>query len=61
MYHTAACFEGKKSNEMIMNKLQNVAGLRDSQSEKRDSFDNFFHKVRRKVSDLKDGVKAATA
>jgi len=55
MYHTAAYFK------MIVNKLQNAAGLRDSQSEKRGSFDNFCHKVRRKGSDLKDGVKAATS
>jgi hypothetical protein len=39
MYHTAAYFEGKEKNkEMIMNKLQNVAGLRDRRSEKKRQF-----------------------
>jgi hypothetical protein len=28
---------------------------------KRGSFDNFYHKVTRKGSDLKDGVKPATS
>ena len=50
-----------KSNEMSMKKLQNVAGFRDSQFEKRGGFDNICHKVTRKGSDLKDGVKAATS
>lgn len=44
-----------------MKKFQNVADLRDSQSEQRGGFDKFCHKVRRKGSDLKDGVKPTTS
>lgn len=63
MYHTAAYFEGKKSKskELIIKKLENVAELRDSRSERRGIFENLWHKMRRKGSDLKDGVKAATS
>ena len=44
MYHTADYFEGKKSNEIITNKLRNVDGLRDSQSEKKAVLTSFVIK-----------------